>query len=173
MVARKSSDAKESPNEELNAIDGLVQLSFLVQNCLARCAGEHRLSLIQTRLLGVLRDREPSMNELAKLLDLDKSSVTGLINRAELRGLVRRVPSTTDRRTVLISLTDEARSLVTTISRQFEQEISMTLDLLTTPERETLSHLVSQLLVARASKQGFDLFTKVETEGASRIASKP
>ncbi len=37
------------------------------------------------------------MNELARLLDLDKSSVTGLVDRAERRGLVTRVPSTADR----------------------------------------------------------------------------
>ena len=30
------------------------------------------------------------MNELARLLDLDKSSVTGLVDRAERRGLVAR-----------------------------------------------------------------------------------
>jgi DNA-binding MarR family transcriptional regulator len=43
------------------------------------------LSIPATRLLGVLRDREPTMLELAQLLELDKSSVTGLVDRAERR----------------------------------------------------------------------------------------
>src|SRR5580698_7627622 len=90
---------------ELNMVDGLAQLSFLIQGMLERRASEHELSMIQTRLLGVLRDRTPTMNELAKLLELDKSSVTGLVDRAERRGLVVRVPSTDDRRVVLVSLT--------------------------------------------------------------------
>ncbi|MGP8010701.1 MAG: MarR family transcriptional regulator, partial [Acidimicrobiales bacterium] len=75
-----------SINGELSAVDGAVQLSFLIQNSLSRLAAQYGLSLIQTRLLGVLRDRTPSMNELATLLELDKSSVTGLIDRAERRG---------------------------------------------------------------------------------------
>jgi hypothetical protein len=70
---------------------------------LERRAAEHDLSIIQTRLLGVPRDRKPTMNELAWFLGLDKSSVTGLVDRAERRGLVARVPSTTDRRAVLVS----------------------------------------------------------------------
>ena len=40
---------------------------------LERRAAEHDLSLIQTRLPGVLRDRTPTMNELARFLGLDKS----------------------------------------------------------------------------------------------------
>jgi MarR family transcriptional regulator, lower aerobic nicotinate degradation pathway regulator len=171
MAPRSSPASVVPPSEELSAIDGLVQLSFLIQNSLARSAAEHRLSLIQTRLLGVLRDREPSMHELAKLLDLDKSSVTGLIDRAERRGLVRRIPSTTDRRTVRISLTDEARSMVSTVSRQFEHELSLTLDCLRPSERETLSRIVSRLLVARASDQGVDLFATIDTKAKTAAGS--
>jgi hypothetical protein len=39
--------------------------------------------MIKTRLLGVLRGK-PTMHELARLLDLDKSSVTGLVDRVAL-----------------------------------------------------------------------------------------
>ena len=98
--------------QQLSPVDGLAQLSFLVQGLLERRAAEHDLSIIQTRLLGVLRDRTPTMNELARFLGLDKSSVTGLVDRAERRGLVARVPSATDRRAVLVSLTDEGRAFV-------------------------------------------------------------
>ena len=84
--------------KQLSPVDGLAQLSFLIQGLLERRAAEHDLSIVQTRLLGVLRDRTPTMNELARFLGLDKSSVTGLVDRAERRGLVARVPSATDRR---------------------------------------------------------------------------
>src|ERR1700685_55211 len=86
---------------ELPVVDGLAQLSFVVHGLLERRAAEEHVSIIQTRLLGVLRDRRPTMLELAQLLGLDKSSVSGLVDRAERRGLVVRVPSTTDRRAVL------------------------------------------------------------------------
>ena len=83
---------------QLDPVDGLAQLSFVIMGLLERRAAEHDLSIAATRLLGVLRDREPTMNELARLLDLDKSSVTGLVDRAERRGLVERAPSPADPR---------------------------------------------------------------------------
>lgn len=168
MAPRSSVTSAAAPGEELSAVDGLAQLSFLIQNALALRAAEHGLSLIQIRLLGVLRDREPSMKALATLLELDKSSITGLIKRAERRGLVERVPSRADRRAVLVRLTDEGRSLVSQVSTGFEEDVSMMLDCLPASRRDALSALVSQVLVAHATAQGIDLFATVDTEIPSR-----
>ena len=144
--------------EQLSPVDGLAQLSFVIQGMLERRAAEYDLSIIQTRLLGVLRDRKPTMHELARFLGLDKSSVTGLVDRAERRGLVARVPSTTDRRAVLVSLTDDGRSLVSQAAARFEADVSTLLSRLPPRERETLSRIVSRLLVTHAADQGIDLF---------------
>ena len=144
--------------KQLSPVDGLAQLSFLIQGLLERRAAEHDLSIIQTRLLGVLRDRKPTMNELARFLGLDKSSVTGLVDRAERRGLVTRVPSTTDRRAVLVSLTDEGRSFVSQAAAAFETDVSALLSRLPPRERETLARIVSRLLVTHAADHGIDLF---------------
>ena len=150
--------------KQLSPVDGLAQLSFLIQGLLERRAAEHDLSIIQTRLLGVLRDRTPTMNELARFLGLDKSSVTGLVDRAERRGLVARVPSATDRRAVLVSLTDEGRSFVSQAAAAFEADVSALLSRLPPRERETLSRIVSRLLVTYASDQGIDLFATAAPE---------
>jgi hypothetical protein len=53
-------------DKQLTSVDGLTQLSFLTLGLLEHRAGEHGVSVVQTRLLGVLRDRTPTMNELAK-----------------------------------------------------------------------------------------------------------
>jgi DNA-binding MarR family transcriptional regulator len=142
----------------LNTVDGLAQLSFLVLGTLERRAAEHELSLIQTRLLGVLRDRRPTMLELAKLLGLDKSSVSGLVDRAERRGLVARIPSAADRRSVLVSLTDQGRALATSVAAQFEADVAALVELLPAGDRTALSSLVSRLLVTHAAAHGIDLF---------------
>src|ERR1700683_4702065 len=84
--------------DDLGIVDGLVKLSTLVQAVLSRVADSRGLSVLQARLLGVLRDREPAMAELGRLLDLDKSSTTGLIDRATRRGLVRRAQVPADGR---------------------------------------------------------------------------
>jgi hypothetical protein len=61
------------PATELSTVDALAQTSFLVQGALERRAGEQDFSLIQTRLLGALRGREPTINDLAVLLGLAHS----------------------------------------------------------------------------------------------------
>src|ERR1700759_1643398 len=122
----------------LSPADGLAQLSFLIQGLLEHRAREHDLSVISTRLLGILRDRRPTMNELARFLDLDKSSVTGLVDRAERRGLVARVPSTADRRSVLVTLTDHGRSLVSDRAARFEADMSLLLERLEPADRDAL-----------------------------------
>jgi MarR family transcriptional regulator, lower aerobic nicotinate degradation pathway regulator len=156
MTARPA--GTPAPPPALSPADGLAQLSFLIQDILERRAREHDLSVIQIRLLGILRDRRPTMNELARLLGLDKSSVTGLVDRAERRGLVARVPSAADRRSVLVSLTDHGRSLASDGTALFEADISLLLRHLPPADRETLSGLVRRLLVAHAADQGIDLF---------------
>ena len=148
--------------EELSPVDGLAQLSFLVHGTLERLAAERGLSIIQARLLGVLRDRTPTMKELGRLLGLDKSSTTGLVDRAQARGLVARVPSRTDGRAVLVELTEHGRSLVSEVAARFETEIYAILDCLKPRDRDTLSRLVSRLLVAHASDHGIDLFAGID-----------
>jgi MarR family transcriptional regulator, lower aerobic nicotinate degradation pathway regulator len=143
---------------ELNPVDGLAQLSFLVHGLLDRLATERDLSMIQTRLLGVLRDRQPTMNELARLLELDKSSITGLVDRAQRRGLVERTPSKTDGRVVLVRLTRTGRSLVRQVTAQFEADVNALLAPLSAAERSGFSALVSRLVTARAAGRGIDLF---------------
>jgi DNA-binding MarR family transcriptional regulator len=154
-------------HEQLSPVDGLAQLSFVIQGMLGRQAAGHDLSLAQVRLLGVLRDRTPTMHELARLLELDKSSTTGLVDRAERRGLVARIPSATDRRSVRVSLTDDGRALVSRAAGRFEADVSAMLGLLTPRDREALSMLISRLLVAHAADQGIDLFATTGAERAS------
>jgi MarR family transcriptional regulator, lower aerobic nicotinate degradation pathway regulator len=156
--------ATAAAGERLSPVDGLTQLSFVILGLLEVRAAEHDLSLAQTRLLGVLRDRVPTMNQLARLLGLDKSSVTGLVDRAERRGLVTRVPSAADRRAVLVTLTDEGRSLVSRASGRFEDDVWTMLNRLPPRDRGTLSGLISRLLVAHAADHGIDLFATASAD---------
>jgi MarR family transcriptional regulator, lower aerobic nicotinate degradation pathway regulator len=165
MAARAvGTHAPPATQQELSPADGLAQLSFLVQGILERRAREYDLSIIQVRLLGVLRDRMPTMNELARLLGLDKSSVSGLVDRAERRGLVERVPSAADRRAVLVCLTDRGRSLASAGAARFDVDISLLLERLPPSGRDALSRLITRLLVAYAADAGIELFASRQTE---------
>lgn len=157
--------APTAAHRQLTTVDGLAQLAFVIHGMLEFRAAEHDLSVTQARLLGVLRDRTPTMNLLARLLGLDKSSVSGLVDRAERRGLVVRTPSAEDKRAVLVGLTDQGRSLVSKAAAAFGADITAMLDLLAPAERDALSGIVSNLLVALAHGQGVDLFSGLDTQG--------
>ncbi|HSZ47364.1 MAG TPA: MarR family transcriptional regulator [Streptosporangiaceae bacterium] len=163
-MAPEPAGAPPPAARQLNVIDGLAQLAFVVHGMLELRAAEHDLSITQARLLGVLRDRTPAMNELARLLGLDKSSISGLVDRAERRGLVARIPSAEDRRAVLVGLTDEGRSLMSRAAASFGADLTAMLDLLPPSDRDALSAIVSRLLVAHATRRGVDLFAGLETQ---------
>ncbi len=52
-------------------------------------------------------DKQITMNELSKGMNLDSSAVSTLISRMEKKGLVKRTHGTEDRRTVFVKLTKE------------------------------------------------------------------
>lgn len=92
----------------------MVRTAFVTTAVLTRVGAEHDLSLTQLRVLGVLRDRRLRMAALADFLGLERSTMTGLVDRAERRGLLQRGPgggSTTDGRAVHVALTAEGAAL--------------------------------------------------------------
>jgi DNA-binding MarR family transcriptional regulator len=133
-------------DDDLGIVDALAQLSFVVQGMLAERAAAHDLSMVQTRLLGVLRDREPTMQELARLLGLDKSSVTGLVDRAERRGLVQRVQALDDRRAVRVKLTSSGRRIVGIVGAGFQTDIAAATASLSPRDNKQLSKLVTRVV---------------------------
>ena len=143
---------------DLGLVDALAQLSFILQGALSRIAASHGLSLVQLRLLGILRDRRPTITELARLLQLDKSSITGLVDRAESRGLVERVPSELDGRSVQVRITRAGRALVTRGAAEFAGEVDELTAGLTASQQARLSSLSSRVVVAAAARQGIDVF---------------
>jgi MarR family transcriptional regulator, lower aerobic nicotinate degradation pathway regulator len=126
--------------------DGLVQASFAVIAVLSRVAAEQDLSLTQLRVLGILRDREPTMAELATYLGLERSTVSGLIDRAVQRGLVQKATDSADGRSVRVSLTAEARRLATGVIADIGELMSPMTDRLTPGEQKRLSALLAKVL---------------------------
>jgi DNA-binding MarR family transcriptional regulator len=143
--------------EDLGVVDGLVQLSFSVQAIVGGVTTRYDTSIIQARLLGALRDRELSMAQIARLLNLDKSSTTGLVDRAENRGFVLRTISPNDGRSVLVTLTREGRRVVSRVATEIALEINAVVGDLNDAERRRLSLLASKFVHLDAVARGIDL----------------
>jgi DNA-binding MarR family transcriptional regulator len=126
--------------------DSLVQVSFAVIAVLSRVAAEQDLSLTQLRVLGILRDRQPTMAELASYLGLERSTVSGLIDRAVQRGLVQKDADPRDGRSVRVSLTERARRLESRMIAEIGELMAPLIDRLNTSERKRLTDLLAKVL---------------------------
>src|ERR1700722_9837113 len=137
MASTKPSAMSRSSHvvEDLGVVDGLVQLSFAVQAIVGGVTARYDSSIIQTRLLGALRDRELSMAQVARLLNLDKSSATGLVDRAESKGYVRRSTTVEDGRSIRVALTPDGRRIVNRVAAEIARELHSIADQLTDAER--------------------------------------
>jgi DNA-binding MarR family transcriptional regulator len=128
-------------------VDALVQVSFAVLDLLTRSAAELDLSVTQVRLIGILRDRSPSMAALADYLGLDRSSVSGLIDRAERRGLVARRPSSDDARVTLVDLTPAGRDVGARLGDTVSARMETLLEGVSVTGQEQFVLLADQVLV--------------------------
>src|SRR6266850_6571853 len=92
----------------------LVRLFFAQRANLPPLAAALQLSPAQCHVLHLIEPERPiPMGQLAETLACDASNVTGLVDRLESRGLVRRRPSAEDRRVKVLDLTPAGARLRT------------------------------------------------------------
>ena len=127
-------------------IDALAQTAYTVTAALSKVGAEHDLSLSQMRLLGILRDRRLRMAALAEYLGLDKSTMSGLVDRAEKRGLIARAPSAIDGRAVEVSTTPQGEALMAPVYGRFVELLAPLTGRLSPAERRHLQALLERAL---------------------------
>jgi DNA-binding MarR family transcriptional regulator len=114
MTRTTPPEASEQLMEQLARAAACYYRSFAV------VAGGQGLTLIQGKLLSLLQRPLP-MRALAELLGCDASNVTGIVDRLEARGLVRRDADPADRRVKVVALTPEGEVAV----RRIRAEITV------------------------------------------------
>jgi len=87
------------------------QLSQRIFSKVLKKAKLTELNPAQGRIMFVLwREDNISIHELSKRTLLSKSTLTSMLDRLEQSGFIKRLPSKTDRRKILIQLTDKDKS---------------------------------------------------------------
>ncbi|GAA1920226.1 MarR family winged helix-turn-helix transcriptional regulator [Streptantibioticus ferralitis] len=138
--------------EDLVVTDALVQLSFLVQSVFEQACAEHDTPPAQARLLGVLEGRSPGMAELAGLLGVERASVTGLVDRAERRGLARRVAVPGDRRASRVELTGQGRQVEAAFRTTVTDRLGALVADLPRSDHAHLTRMAARILAAGAAR---------------------
>jgi len=91
-----------------------------------------------------------SMRALAELLGCDASNITGIVDRLETRGLVRRTADPADRRIKNVVLTDEGAEAVRRIRAEMMQGLTG-LEQLDEEERRVFRELLGRVLPGAAA----------------------
>lgn len=123
-----------------------VEFFFTQRAQLPPLAAELELSPSQCHLLHLIEPGRPlPMGELANTLACDASNVTGLVNRLEARGLVRRRPSEADRRVRVLDLTPTGTRLRALLRERMTMPPAA-LERLSVREQQALVRILKRLL---------------------------
>lgn len=87
-----------------------------------------------------------TMSDLKRDLDVTTGAITGLIDRLEDQGLVRRVPSQDDRRVVFLELTPAGHDMNAAIRAAWDRKLTAWIDRLPEHMRGQVSELIGALV---------------------------
>ncbi len=100
------------------AVDAYREAMTVMEPMRMQVWEERQLTVSQLRLTYLIRDQDnPSLGDLAESLGITGATMSGLVDRLAKRGLVERLPDTTDRRVVRVRLTKEGEELSSDLKR--------------------------------------------------------
>ncbi|MGC0418810.1 MarR family winged helix-turn-helix transcriptional regulator [Embleya sp. AB8] len=145
------SDTTTTSPSTAEIMDAMAAIGTAYFHDFAAVVTRHGLTSVQAKTLSLLRRPLP-MRGLADRLVCDASNVTGIVDRLESRGLVRREADPTDRRIKNVVATEEGHATI----RRIRAEMHTTraaLDGLSTEERAALFGLLARLRPAMENPQ--------------------
>jgi DNA-binding MarR family transcriptional regulator len=137
----------EQDGGQIGIVAALVRSAFLVNAVYAESGREHGLTPQQGQLLCVLMAQSYGMSELGATLGLAKSSLTGLVDRTERNGLVRREPDPQDSRAVRVALTPRGSRLAAEFYAETCRRIDRLADGLSPADRDVLAGLLGRVVL--------------------------
>jgi DNA-binding MarR family transcriptional regulator len=124
----------------------LLKFFFSQRADLPGLAGEFDLSPAQCHLLHLIEPGKPlPMGQLAENMACHASNVTGLVDRLESRGLIRRQPSDADRRLKVLALTPAGVRLRAVVLERMTKPPE-TLNRLSAAEQRALVKILRRLM---------------------------
>jgi DNA-binding MarR family transcriptional regulator len=127
----------------------VLELHRLVAEHLSTVAAEFDLKPGQAQALQQLRPGRPmTMGEVARGIRCDPSTITGIADRLEERGLVKRVPSESDRRVKSLVLTKQGEALRKRLTKRLS-DIPRELADLSPSKQSALQDLLRETLSRR------------------------
>jgi MarR family multiple antibiotic resistance transcriptional regulator len=122
-------------NDELRAVHGLVTSQY--------------------EFLRYLRDHErPRTTDVAAEFAIGVGAVSKFVDRLEARGWLIRMPNPANRRSTILTLTDEGRTLIDAADKTFQMRLAEILAAAATPEQIAVSASVLARLRSTLERDG-------------------
>lgn len=133
-------------DEILKALRRILRRVALHSRQLLKETGLTLPQVLTLRALGEMDGGKTTQAELSRALQLTQPTVTGIIDRLERAGLVKRERSLTDRRKVAVSLTETGRGRLQSLPTPLQEEFVARLMQLSTSERAALHQSLTRVV---------------------------
>ena len=131
---------------DVTILDRLLQIGELFQHDMARAFAGTGLTSARVRVLWVLQHGGAMTQQaLAAALQVSPRNVTGLVDALEASGHVRRTPHPSDRRAVLVELSETARQTMAQMQRDHAELSATLLDAVEPGERAAVERGVAAI----------------------------
>ncbi len=147
----KQAESAEESNGTYNAI---IATYRLMQRGMTMLLAEEGLTQPQFTALRAMAKHGPTpMKTLSDELMVTAPNITGIVDRLESKGLVRRAASSEDRRATILELTTKGMRLQEEVTKKYVGFLQKALQKFSSDEQETLSLLLAKL---REEMSGFE-----------------
>lgn len=131
---------------DVTILDRLLQIGELFQHDMARAFAGTGLTSARVRVLWALQHGGAMTQQaLAAALEVSPRNVTGLVDALEASGHVRRTPHPSDRRAVLVELSETARRTMAQMQRDHAELSATLLDAVEPGERAAVERGVAAI----------------------------
>ena len=136
----------------METTDILIQIRKIVRSInleSKKIQKEYGVSIPQVLCLNYLHDApnfQATQRELKCFLNLNSSTISGIVNRLENKGLVARLPKSGDKRVVNIALTSAGDKLVAAMPSLLHEQLSDKLQTLNAPELKRIEESLEVLV---------------------------
>ena len=167
-------EEREEPADsyELRIINAIRQIIRAVDIDSRKLAADHQVTGPQLlSLIAVVDDAPVTATEIAKKVHVSPSTLVGILDRLEAKGLVERQRASEDRRLVYVTPTEAGRSLVSLTPYPVQYSLGKRLKHL--PERERLQLAASvEHLVDLMDARDFDAGPVLEIATVAKVIKR-
>lgn len=133
--------------------EGLLSIFFtgvLLRKRAREFFARHKITDVQFNVLALIHDQAGwdgglTQVEMSRLLLVNRSNITSLIDRMEHGGLVTRVPDPDDRRSKVVKLTPKGRQRLLAIDGPYTEEVKRIMKALTEKEMRELNAMLEKV----------------------------